>query len=82
MRTDTGEIISEQEAKDLRRLHGDHIAIPMEVEPTPKQARLRKVGRNELCPCGSGRKFKRCHLIKNRIAEGRARMQAELSSGG
>lgn len=21
----------------------------------------RKVGRNELCPCGSGRKFKKCH---------------------
>jgi preprotein translocase subunit SecA len=21
----------------------------------------RKVGRNELCPCGSGRKFKHCH---------------------
>jgi predicted aspartyl protease len=22
---------------------------------------FRKVGRNELCPCGSGRKYKRCH---------------------
>ena len=22
----------------------------------------RDPGRNELCPCGSGRKFKRCHL--------------------
>ncbi|MGO9807972.1 MAG: SEC-C metal-binding domain-containing protein [Rhodomicrobium sp.] len=21
----------------------------------------RKTGRNELCPCGSGRKFKKCH---------------------
>jgi hypothetical protein len=21
----------------------------------------REVGRNDLCPCGSGRKFKRCH---------------------
>jgi preprotein translocase subunit SecA len=21
----------------------------------------RKVGRNELCPCGSGKKFKHCH---------------------
>jgi preprotein translocase subunit SecA len=20
-----------------------------------------RVGRNDLCPCGSGRKFKRCH---------------------
>jgi hypothetical protein len=23
-----------------------------------------KVGRNEICPCGSGRKYKRCHLPK------------------
>jgi preprotein translocase subunit SecA len=22
-----------------------------------------KVGRNELCPCGSGKKFKRCHGV-------------------
>jgi preprotein translocase subunit SecA len=21
----------------------------------------RKVGRNEICPCGSGKKFKKCH---------------------
>ena len=21
----------------------------------------RKVGRNEVCPCGSGKKFKKCH---------------------
>lgn len=26
-----------------------------------KTARHPKVGRNELCPCGSGKKFKRCH---------------------
>jgi len=24
-----------------------------------------RVGRNDLCPCGSGRKFKRCHGRKN-----------------
>jgi uncharacterized protein YecA (UPF0149 family) len=23
-----------------------------------------KVGRNESCPCGSGKKFKKCHLQK------------------
>jgi preprotein translocase subunit SecA len=27
----------------------------------PKQAAAEKVGRNELCPCGSGKKYKRCH---------------------
>ncbi|WP_426960389.1 YecA family protein [Muricoccus radiodurans] len=32
--------------------------------PKPKRASNRsisKVGRNELCPCGSGKKFKKCH---------------------
>ena len=23
-----------------------------------------KIGRNELCPCGSGKKFKKCHMGK------------------
>ena len=27
----------------------------------PRQARVKKVGRNEPCPCGSGKKYKRCH---------------------
>ena len=27
----------------------------------PKQNDAAKVGRNEMCPCGSGKKFKRCH---------------------
>jgi len=26
-----------------------------------RQRRIHKVGRNDLCPCGSGRKYKDCH---------------------
>lgn len=29
---------------------------------TPRAIKRRKVGRNEPCPCGSGKKFKKCHL--------------------
>jgi len=37
-------------------------AVP---ENAPASARIGpKVGRNELCPCGSGKKYKRCHLGK------------------
>ncbi|NOX23939.1 MAG: hypothetical protein GXP36_12760 [Actinobacteria bacterium] len=25
-----------------------------------------KIGRNERCPCGSGRKYKRCHGLSDR----------------
>jgi len=28
--------------------------------------REEKIGRNELCPCGSGKKYKKCCLIKER----------------
>ncbi len=28
--------------------------------PQPQQAEP-KVGRNDLCPCGSGKKYKKCH---------------------
>ncbi len=31
------------------------------IEAAPFVRSDRKVGRNELCPCGSGRKFKHCH---------------------
>ncbi len=42
-------------AELLTRLAGEH-------RPTGGTAR-RKVGRNEPCPCGSGKKYKKCHLL-------------------
>lgn len=39
----------------------------VEVDPeklTPLQRSRMRVGRNDTCPCGSGRKFKRCCLRK------------------
>ncbi|GAB3288961.1 preprotein translocase subunit SecA [Pseudidiomarina andamanensis] len=31
------------------------------TEPSPEQAAAAQVGRNDPCPCGSGKKFKQCH---------------------
>ena len=31
--------------------------------------RLKTIGRNDPCPCGSGKKYKKCHLLKDEIAE-------------
>ena len=28
-----------------------------------------KIGRNEPCPCGSGKKFKKCHLGRAKVAK-------------
>ena len=36
------------------------------VLPTKEQWKSRKLGRNELCLCGSGKKFKKCCLVKAR----------------
>jgi hypothetical protein len=32
-----------------------------DVVPTTREPALRRVGRNDPCPCGSGRKYKKCH---------------------
>jgi preprotein translocase subunit SecA len=39
----------------------DAPAEPAPEAQTPFQRDVRKIGRNEPCPCGSGRKFKQCH---------------------
>jgi len=39
-------------AEDYRRMH------------TPIVRTNRKIGRNEPCPCRSGKKFKKCHIGK------------------
>ncbi|MSE16565.1 hypothetical protein GKC49_16035, partial [Pantoea agglomerans] len=31
------------------------------AEPVAEQSGERKVGRNDPCPCGSGKKYKQCH---------------------
>jgi len=32
-----------------------------DAPPAPKRREVAKVGRNDPCPCGSGKKFKKCH---------------------
>ncbi len=61
----------EEQAKRMRFTHADAAgATNGESEPEPEPVaqkpetfvrQERKVGRNEICPCGSGKKFKHCH---------------------
>jgi len=46
----------ERELEELNLLSGD-----AEVEQEPAQREADKVGRNDLCTCGSGKKYKKCH---------------------
>ncbi len=43
----------------------------------PIRNRDEKVGRNDPCPCGSGKKFKNCHMKKGGHAEGGAKGSAQ-----
>ena len=41
---------------------------------------MAKTGRNELCPCGSGKKFKKCHEAKE-AGRGRANLMMLVIAG-
>lgn len=71
MNVETGEVVSEEERngmlvdvrKKYKRVDIDNLPhdIQEEIEMHPERKRFkRKVGVNEKCPCGSGRKFKKC----------------------
>lgn len=59
MNTQDGMLFASREAALLAGVDSRHL---MMVDPTDKQRRRMKVGRNDPCPCGSGKKFKKCHL--------------------
>ena len=68
MDTRSGEILNEMDVEKLKALGLGRYVKPMTVQPTMRQMARRppKVGRNEPCPCGSGKKFKRCCLGKEK----------------
>jgi len=49
----------QQQTARMRLSHGGDPAGPQKVETVRRDAE--KVGRNDPCPCGSGKKFKKCH---------------------
>lgn len=63
MDTRTGKIVPEELIHKLN-VGDKKNFIPMKLPPTRTQMLRRppRVGRNEPCPCGSGKKFKHCHL--------------------
>ena len=65
-------IEAEAEARHRAELEAAVARHPGESDPTPEAAPLPqqarrsapptpKIGRNDECPCGSGKKFKKCH---------------------
>ena len=54
---------TEKEPLETAHVHGPHCSHDHDPHhaQTPTKNPLRDVGRNDPCPCGSGRKFKKCH---------------------
>ncbi len=43
------------------------------------QSRLEKTGRNDPCPCGSGKKYKKCHLAEDEEKNRQDRAKADIA---
>lgn len=67
----TGEVMDKE---DLRKKLGgdfDKYAVPVDEQFLSSKRKRElamfgrtRIGRNEKCPCGSGKKFKRCCVVK------------------
>lgn len=63
MFNDMIESISNESALFLFKVHIERqtLAKPAPQTPIMSNVNLKKVGRNDPCPCGSGKKYKQCH---------------------
>nr|WP_068438711.1 YchJ family protein [Magnetospirillum sp. XM-1] len=55
-----GQIQAHHELASFRREDGRWLYVDGLVNPKPALRQVAKVGRNDLCPCRSGQKFKKC----------------------
>ena len=52
--------LTQYEVAEFRREDGQWLYAGGKTSANPPPRRVVKVGRNEPCPCGSGKKFKKC----------------------
>ena len=55
-----GELMMHHELSNFRKEGGRWVYIDGKMNPKGKPRTVDKVGRNDPCPCGSGKKFKKC----------------------
>jgi len=55
---DSVTLVNDETKRDFSKLGGEFNQAPGVVEQYKRESP--KVGRNESCPCGSGKKFKKC----------------------
>ncbi|PIR69918.1 MAG: preprotein translocase subunit SecA [Candidatus Niyogibacteria bacterium CG10_big_fil_rev_8_21_14_0_10_46_36] len=52
---------SHASAQSPLSMESTHVHAAPKAQSAPKTPEGEKVGRNDLCPCGSGKKYKKCH---------------------
>jgi preprotein translocase subunit SecA len=55
------QIKDESEASSIDEKNNQRIMNAEVQEKSSEKTQIKKVGRNELCPCGSQKKYKHCH---------------------
>lgn len=55
-----GKIFAHHELASFRQNEGRWVYVDGVMNPRPAQRNVEKVGRNDPCTCGSGKKFKKC----------------------
>ena len=54
-------VVTQQKEMRARRERDLVYTAPAKEAPQPAQRAAARVGRNDPCPCGSGKKYKKCH---------------------
>ncbi|OEJ64642.1 YchJ family protein [Magnetovibrio blakemorei] len=57
---EAGQLHAHRERADFIRENGRWVYLDGKINPNLEPRRVDKVGRNDPCPCGSGKKFKKC----------------------
>jgi len=55
-----GQELGQHELASFRRENGRWLYVSGKVGPKPLPRQVEKIGRNDPCPCGSGKKYKKC----------------------
>jgi len=58
---ENGRLHMQGERSDFRRVDGEWRYVSGDVDARPDPAAMARAGRNDPCPCGSGKKYKKCH---------------------
>lgn len=58
---ENGRLHVQGERSEFRRVGGAWRYVSGEVDARPQLTATGRVGRNDPCPCGSGKKYKKCH---------------------